>query len=301
MVTVEGQVLQVNETNHADLFWGTRGGCGNFGIVTALELALYPVKEVFGGQVLYSIADGKQVFNAYLEWVKTVPDELTSMLRITHFPPLPEMPEMLRGKSVMSILACYNGPASTAEAVLHPIRTLATALQDTFVSMPYSRIATISNDPLEAPPVLVHSTAASFREILPSDVDTILEIAATPASGIILFEIRHVDGGAYARLSEDTMAFHLNSAFTMLATAIGPTTETLAIGKQSLSVIVQALQSSITGEVLLNLTDAHDLSHEGVRAAFPPASYQRLVALKDQYDSENVLRFNANIPPSSKV
>ncbi len=82
VVTVDGQVLQVNETSHPDLFWGIRGGCGNFGIVTSLELTLYSVKEVFGGQVLYPVADGKRVINAYLQWVKTVPDELTSMLRI---------------------------------------------------------------------------------------------------------------------------------------------------------------------------------------------------------------------------
>jgi FAD/FMN-containing dehydrogenase len=88
VVTVDGRVLYVNETSHPDLFWGLRGGSGNFGIVTSLELALYPVKEVFGGQAIYSVTDGKRVLNAYLEWVKTVPDELTSALRVMHFPRL---------------------------------------------------------------------------------------------------------------------------------------------------------------------------------------------------------------------
>jgi FAD/FMN-containing dehydrogenase len=151
VVTVDGQVLQVHETSHPDLFWGLRGGGGNFGIVTSLELTLYPVKEVFGGQVLYPVADGKRVINEYLEWVKTVPDELTSMLRIMHYPPVPEVAEVLHGKPVISILACYNGPASTAETVLRPIRTLVTPILDTFASMPYSRIATIANDAVEPP------------------------------------------------------------------------------------------------------------------------------------------------------
>ncbi len=81
----------MNGANHPELFWGLRGGCGNFAIVTSLELALYPVKEIFGRQVIYPVTDGKRVLNAYLEWVKTVPDELTSMVRIVPFPPLPEI------------------------------------------------------------------------------------------------------------------------------------------------------------------------------------------------------------------
>jgi hypothetical protein len=125
-------------------------------------------------------------------------------------------------------------------------------------------------------------------------------VASNPASGILLFEIRHVGGGAYARLSEEMMAFHFNSNFATLGTAAGPTPEVLAVGKQSLKTLAQALQPGITGEVLLNLTDAHDVGDDITRAAFAPASYQRLVALKDQYDPENVLRFNQNIPPSSK-
>jgi hypothetical protein len=116
-----------------------------------------------------------------------------------------------------------------------------------------------------------------------------------------MFEIRHIGGGAYARLSEEMMAFHFSSNFATLGVAAGPTPERLAVGKQSLRTLAQALQPRITGEVLLNLTDAHDVGDDITRAAFPPASYKRLVALKDQYDPENVLRFNSNIPPSSKV
>jgi hypothetical protein len=149
---------------------------------------------------------------------KEVPDGVLvglcmAVLRILHFPPLPEVPEVLRGKLVVSILACYNGPASTAETVLQPIRTLVTPILDTFASMPYSRIATIANDAVESLPVLLHSAAASFQHILPADVDAILAVASNPASGLILFEIRHVGGGAYARLSEEMMAFHFSSNF----------------------------------------------------------------------------------------
>src|SRR5258708_19381261 len=102
-VTADGRLLQVNENSYPDLFWGLRGGGGNFGIVTSLEFALYPVKEVFGGQVMYPVEQGKEVINAYLQWVKTVPETLTSTFRIMHFPPLPEVPPMVRAKPVFVI------------------------------------------------------------------------------------------------------------------------------------------------------------------------------------------------------
>src|SRR6266849_4518268 len=137
-VTADGRLLQVNENSYPDLFWGLRGGGGNFGIVTSLEFALYPVKEVFGGQVIYPVEQGKEAINAYLQWVKRVPETLTSTLRILHFPPLPNVPPMVRGKTVVLIAACYNGTQADGEAVLHPMRTLGTPLLDTFAQMPYS-------------------------------------------------------------------------------------------------------------------------------------------------------------------
>ncbi len=123
-VTADGRLLQVNENSYPDLFWGLRGGGGNFGIVTSLEFALYPVKEVFGGQVIYPVEQGKEAINAYLQWVKRVPETLTSTLRILHFPPLPNVPPMVRGKTVVLIAACYNGTQADGEAVLHPMRDI---------------------------------------------------------------------------------------------------------------------------------------------------------------------------------
>ena len=92
LVTADGRLLQVNDQNHADLFWGLRGGGGNFGIVTSFEFDLYPVKEIFGGFVVYPLAQGKQALSAYAQWTKTVPDTLTSAVRLVHYPPAPAHP-----------------------------------------------------------------------------------------------------------------------------------------------------------------------------------------------------------------
>ncbi len=263
LVTADGNLLQVNASTHPDLFWGLRGGGGNFGIVTALECALYPVKEIFAGQVVYPIEQGKGVLNAYLQWAETVPDELTSALGITHFPTSPDLPPTLRGTSAMIIMACYNGEAAEGEALLSP-------------------------------------KSGAFRAFTSNDIDTLLDIAGNPASGIFQVEIRQF-GGALARQPEDAMAFNCRHAHLYLnVQATAPSPDQLEGGKQSIATMMQALQPAMTGETLINFLDAGNVGPDLTRAAYSPETYQRLRTLKDRYDAKNVFRFNHNIPPSSR-
>jgi FAD/FMN-containing dehydrogenase len=252
-VTADGRLLQVNENSSPDLFWGLRGGGGNFGIVTSLEFALYPVKEVFGGQVIYPVEQGKAVLNAYLQWVKTVPETLTSTLRIMHVPPLPTVPPMVRGKTVVMIAACSNGSQADGEAVLHPMRTLGTPLLDTFAQMPYSQIATIANDPVEAPPLQFSTDHKTLRDFTPSAIDAIFAVAANPASGVFNVQIRHF-GGVLARIPAKAMAASLCDVnFSLSALAAAPTTELLETGKRSIMEIMRALKPDTSAQALLNM------------------------------------------------
>ena len=100
---------------------------------------------------------------AYLEWVKTVPDELTSAFRIMHFPPATDLPPHLRGTSAIVVMACYNGERSKGEASLSPLRTPGTSLLDTFATLPYAQVATIANDPDEALPHFMYSESGAFQ------------------------------------------------------------------------------------------------------------------------------------------
>jgi hypothetical protein len=297
LVTADGRLLQVNENSHPDLFWGLRGGGGNFGVITALECALYPVKDVFGGQVTYPLTEGKNVLNTYLKWAKTIPDELTSALRIVHFPPRPNLPPALRGASIIQVLACYNGKAKAGEGWLNPMRSLGTPLLDTFGPLPYSQIATIANDPVEAPPLLSYTESAAFQDFSPNEIETLFETVSNPTSGLFMAEIRHV-GGALARQPEDAMPFGLQqAAFYLGLLTMAPTPDLLTHGKGSITTLLQALKPGTTGELLTNL--AGNASPELTRAAYSPANYQRLVALKNKYDPQNVFRFNHNILPSA--
>jgi FAD/FMN-containing dehydrogenase len=299
LVTADGRRLQVNDQNHADLFWGLRGGGGNFGIVTSFEFALYPVKDVYGGFVVYPLAQGKQALGAYAQWTKTVPDTLTSAVRLVHYPPAPAIPEPLRGASAVVIMACYNGSTAEGEALVKPLRSLGTPLLDTFRSMPYAQIATVASDPPEAPPLFTFINGGGLGDLSSDVIDGLLRIAGDPAAGIFMVEARHA-GGALARQPEDAMPFGFRLPWFVSALAAAPTPQVLEGGKRSVAALFEALKPGLTGEVLINSLDAGNTGPHLTRAGYSAENYRKLVALKDKYDPENVFRFNHNIAPATK-
>jgi FAD/FMN-containing dehydrogenase len=108
LVTAEGEILQVSQEHNRDLFWGLRGGGGSFGVVTGMEIQLYPVRTVYGGNLIYPAELAREVIARYRDWIANVPDELTSSFAIMNFPLIPAVPEFLRGKSVVMVRGCVN-------------------------------------------------------------------------------------------------------------------------------------------------------------------------------------------------
>ena len=298
VVTSDGRLRHVDEHSDPDLFWGLRGGGGNFGVVTTLEFQLYPVKEVFGGFIAYPLTHGKEALTAYAEWTKSVPDALTSAVRVVHFPPAPLIPEPLRGASAVVLMACYNGSASEGEALLKALRSLGTPLLDTFRRMPYAQIGTIANDPPEAPPLFTAMEGGGLRELTADAIDSMLRIAGDRAAGIFLVEARHM-GGELARQPEASTPFGFRSPWFVSALAAAPTRDSLQQGQHSIDALLQALKPTLTGERLINSLDAANTSPHLIRAAYLPGNYRKLVALKNKYDPDNVFRFNHNIAPSA--
>jgi FAD/FMN-containing dehydrogenase len=298
VVTADGRQLRVDAGHHNDLFWGLRGGGGNFGIVTAFEFALYPIKEIFGGFVAYPWSLGKDALNAYANWANTAPEALTSAVRLVHFPPAPLIPEPLRGASAVVIMACYSGSASAGEKLVKPLRSIGAPLVDTFRAMPYAEIGTIASDPPQAPQLFTTGNGRGMRELSPEAIDAMLHIAGDRTSGLFVVELRHC-GGALARQPQGAMAFEFRSPWFVAALAAAPALEALERGKRSIAALLDRMKPVLTGEVLINTVDAHHASPEVTRAAYSAENYSRLVALKDQYDATNVFRFNHNIAPSN--
>jgi FAD/FMN-containing dehydrogenase len=135
IVTADGRLVRADQENEPDLFWAVRGGGGNFGVVTAIEIALYEEPELYAGAMFWPVEQAAEVLHAWREWTETVPDTVTSVGRILHFPPIPDIPEPMRGNSFVLVEAVYPGSESEGAALVAPLRGLGPAI-DTFAAVP---------------------------------------------------------------------------------------------------------------------------------------------------------------------
>lgn len=284
IVTADGRQLTASNNNNSDLFWGLCGGGGNFGIVTSIEFSLFSVDEVFGGQVFYPIEMAKEIFSNYSRWVKTVPDEITSIIWLMHLPPAPDLPEPLRGKALVAVGACYVGKAEDDAALLKPIREFGSPVMDTYASMKYADTGTISSDPVDSQGPYGHMEL--IKELSGDAIDKLVEVAGVCSeSPLTMVEIRHLRGAA-GRVNPDKNAVsHRTAPFTL---------HTQAILKQSLhddlqlkkftAFVAEAMRPFETGGALLNFLGDGDVGERRVRAVYSAEHYGRLVELKDKYD-----------------
>src|ERR687898_538297 len=295
----DGELVRVSAEEHPDLFWGLGGGGGNFGIVTSLKFDLYPIGMLYGGNLIYPVEKAPEVLEAYARWSADLPDEMTSGVAFLNVPPLPALPERLRGKSVIALRGCYCGERpGDGEELGRPMREeLGEPIMDTFGMMPYAAMDSISMDPVDPMGARQHSEMLS--DLSPEAIETLVEVAgAGSGSPLIMLEIRQL-GGALARNAEhlSTMG-KSDSKFIM--NGVGPAfTPEMAEGVVAyLARVTDATRPFQTSDTYVNFMELDDASAERVKAAYAPEDFERLVALKDRYDPHNVFRFNRNIAPS---
>ena len=297
LVTADGRLLRASDTENSDLFWGLRGGGGSLGIVTGMEIKLYPLSTVYGGNLFYPIDMASEVYRRYRDWITSAPDELTSSIVLMNFPPIPQVPEIMRGQSFVMIRGCYSGPAEQGETLLQDWRNWRSPVIDSFKAMPFSQVATISNDPVN--PMAAMSTGAWLRELSDEVIDTLIRYVAPSAgaSPLVFAEVRHV-GGAVARVDPQASAYG-NREASLLLLMIGPapTPEAYSRLVQYTGQIKENLRPYLTGGVYMNFLEGEE-SQRRVESGFSPATYRRLMALKAEYDPANRLRSGFNIQPA---
>jgi FAD/FMN-containing dehydrogenase len=297
LVTADGQLRRVSAESEPELFWALRGASGNFGIVTALEFKLYPVSAVYGGALFFPMEQAEQVLTTYSQWVETVPDELTSSIVLMRMPPLPHLPEFMRGKAVVSVRAAYTGPADSGARLLAPLRQLGGLLADTFQMLPYTKIGTIAADPETPTPCWRRSTM--LADLSPATIRTILDLDGPGAQApVLIFEIRHL-GGAMTRVPSESTSFSQRHApFIMQTLDVLIAPEQAEAARRNTATIHAAMQPHSTGGVLPSWLGDGDHGVDRTRAGFSAEHYARLVQLKRQYDPANMFRHNHNIPPA---
>lgn len=300
VVTAEGELVRVSAEENADLFWGTMGGGGNFGIVTSLLFDLYPLTTLYGGDVFYPVEKAAEVLEVFARWSAGLPDEVSAGLAFLNIPPLPFLPEPLQGKSVIAVRGCYCGEDPAAgEELFRPVREgFGEPIMDTFGVMPYAAMDSISMDPVDPMGAIQHSEM--LRELSQGTIAALVEVAgADSGSPLIMLEIRQL-GGALARSSERLSTVGRGeAAFIMNGIGATFTPEMAEAVRAHLARVTEATRPYQTGETYVNFMELDGASAERVRAAYAPEDWDRLVSLKDRYDPDNVFRFNRNIPPSS--
>jgi FAD/FMN-containing dehydrogenase len=295
LVTASGDVLVASETERPDLFWGVRGGGGNFGIVTKFTFRLHPVgPTVVGGMLLHPGFRAREVTRLFRDFMADAPEDVGAGLAYISAPDAPFVPEFARGMPMVGIIVCYAGPPDQADAVLQPLRAFGPPIQDFVGPMPYAAVQKL----LE--PGSQHGKEnywkADFLADLPDEaIDILVEHTQRVPSALSQTVLMPL-GGAIARVPEDAMAFGQRSAAWNLH--ILSMWEDPADAERQVTwtrELHAAMRPYATGGAYLNF-----IGNEGnarVRAAFGDDKYARLVALKRRYDPHNVFHLNQNIPP----
>jgi FAD/FMN-containing dehydrogenase len=299
VVTADGELLRASAEEHADLFWGLKGGGGNFGIVTSLEFDLYPITMLYGGNLFYPVEQAGEVLEAYACWSAELPEEMTTGVAFLNLPPLPVLPEPLRGKSVIALRGCYCGERpEDGEELLRPVREeLGEPIMDTFGVMPYAAMDSISMDPVDPMGASQHSEMLS--DLSPEAIEALVEVAgAGSGSPLIMLELRQL-GGALARTADELSTMGKGES-RFIMNGVGPAfTPEMAEGVQAhLARVAEATRPFQTGDTYVNFMELDGASADRVKSSYPPEDFERLVALKDRYDPTNLFRFNRNIAPS---
>jgi hypothetical protein len=197
VVTPDGSLVRACRSEHAELFRALRGGGGSCGVVTDMEIELFPVTDVYAGNLYYPAEAASEVVERWASWVADAPDALTSSVVLMNLPPVPDVPEHLRGRSFTILRGCWSGPLDDGRALLDEWRATMPPVIDTWQAMPFADMAAISMDPVD--PLAVVATGA-WLETVDGDAGAILAAHTFPATGsppLLFSEIRHL-GGAVA-------------------------------------------------------------------------------------------------------
>ncbi|MFQ6029366.1 MAG: FAD-binding oxidoreductase, partial [Dehalococcoidia bacterium] len=286
IVTADGKFLTASATENPDLFWGLRGGGGNFGIVTSFEYQLHAISTMLAGMVVHPFDRAKEVLEFYREFTRDMPDELACHAALMSSPD---------GDPIAVLVACYSGPVGEGERVLQPLREFGPPLADLIRPMAYTEVQTLLDDPY--PAGLYDYWKSNFMtEISDDAIDTLVAHCGNRPSPMCHGLIEGILGGAVSRVNEDEIAFnHRNVVYSFLS--LGVTADPAESDKcvQWAREFWDAMQPYSNGGVYVNyLGQEADEGVDRVKAAYGPTKHERLVALKNKYDPTNLFRLNRN-------
>jgi len=286
LVDAEGEPVRADADQNADLFWALRGGGGSFGVVTALEFALYPITDVHAGVLFFPLERGAEVLRAWRRWVDTVPDDVTSVGRFLQFPPLPALPEHLRGRSFAVIEAASLLGQDASDELLRPLRELGPQL-DTFATIPAHALDRLHMDPEQ--PVPGAGDGMVLSDLNDAAIDALVQTAGAGShSPLLSVELRHAGGALARKVPGGGAVSSVNGSFLLFAVGIAPTLEAGAAVKAHVELVHNALAPWDAGRAFSNFATKRE---RGERLC-GHLTYRRLQTVKAAVDSDDVFRSN---------
>ena len=289
VVTADGQILQVDEKNHPDLFWAIRGGGGNFGVATRFQFQLHDVGLIFGGMLCLPATP--DVIASFIAEAESAPEELSIIANVMTAPPMPFLPAEVHGKLIVLANLVYAGEIEAGERAVAPFRALVKPLADMVRPMRYPEIYPPDGDDYHP----ISSGRTMFVECIDRSVaETILENLKASTGSMAVAQLR-VLGGAMARVPADATAFaHRQSRIMVELAAVYENLEEKATHEAWVENFMASLRQGDSGAYVNFVGDEGEAR---VRAAYPGGTWERLAAIKARYDPTNLFRLNQNIPP----
>ncbi len=293
VVTADGTKLRASETSNPDLFWGIRGGGGNFGVVTQFEYQLHPVgPEILAGLIVFPFHQARKVLSQYREFLRSAPEELVVWVVMRKAPPLPFLPQEIHGKEVVVLAVFYNGEIAKGNTLIQPLRRFGDVLGEHVGAQPYTQWQQ-AFDPLLTPGARNYWKSHNFTEISDGAIHTMIDYAGklpSPQCEIFMGLI----AGAANRVPSDAMAYSSRDAKFVLNVHgrwDNPAEDEKCIGWSR--AFFQAAAPYASAGAYVNFMTAE----EGGRVAEAyGANYARLLEIKRRYDPENIFHRNQNIP-----
>ncbi|WBQ07922.1 FAD-binding oxidoreductase [Kribbella sp. CA-293567] len=290
IVLADGSLVRADAAENAEIFWAVRGGGGNFGVVTSVELELIEVESVYAGMMIWDQTNAETVLRTWRDWTATAPNSVTSTFRLMNFPPLPEIPEFLRGRRVVIIDGAAMTAAALGAELVAPFRALAPEL-DTFASVPAESLLTLHLDPEGPLPVVSDSAVlTTFGDEALADLLAIAGPSAPPS--LFAIELRQLGGALGEPVRGGGAVNHLPGEYLLFAGTVAPTPEAVIEAAAAAHAVVAAVTQHGSEQPYLNFVE-HPVD---VREAFDPTTWRQLVGIKSAVDPDRIFIANHPIP-----
>jgi hypothetical protein len=292
LVTADGELVRTDPVHEPELFWALRGGGGNFGVVTAIEFEVQPVRSLYAGAMFFGIEQSAHVLRAWTELLPTLPEEITTWVSMIHFPPDPAMPEAIRGRSFTVVKAAFLGSEADGRELLAPLRALGPGM-DTFAMQPPVGLSDLAMDPRDPLPYRLRH--ALIDELPGAAIDDIAGIAG-PGTSLAIVQFRHMGGALARRIPGAGARATLPGEIAVFALGVVPEPAAEPAVEAQIDGVLGALAPHRAGDYPNFVEHPADAS-----GFFEPATWQRLRDVKVLCDPQDVFKGNHHVPPAATV